>query len=253
MDSKKVTEHICAWLDTYLINSTCSGFVVGVSGGIDSAVVSTLCAKTNKKTILVNIPIGENNRAKKQTQKHIDLLSKQYSNVEKLTIDITETFNVFLDCLPFTTENFPLIMANAQARLRMTTLYAIAQNNNCLVVGTGNKIEDFEIGFFTKYGDGGVDISPIADLVKSQVFQLGKYLEIIPEILSAEPTDGLFDDNRSDEQQIGASYSELEWAMNFRGDISLLSERQNEVISIYKMRKRQNAHKMNPIPVCKIF
>jgi len=249
MNCQKITKDICLWLDNYIEQSKCVGFVVGVSGGIDSAVVSTLCAKTQKTTILVSLPIGENSLASERSLLHIHNLCQHYRNVQYHIIDLTETFSTFSKSMPFITKDVPLVMANVQSRMRMTTLYAVAQNNQCLVVGTGNKIEDFEIGFFTKYGDGGVDISPIADLTKSEVFELGTHLEIAPEILSATPTDGLFNDNRSDEQQIGASYPELEWAMNFDGDTSTLSERQKEVMSIYKTRKRQNEHKMKPIPV----
>ena len=143
-------------------------------------------------------------------------------------------------------------MANSRSRLRMTTLYAVAQTNNCLVAGTGNKVEDFGIGFYTKYGDGGVDLSPIADLTKSQVWAVGKHVGILPEILNAKPTDGLWGDGRSDEDQIGATYPELEWAMEFHGDETTLTERQKQVLDIYRTFNRINQHKMLPIPVCNI-
>jgi len=250
MEFQKIAEHIQTWLIDYLDRSGCGGFVVGVSGGIDSAVVSYLCAKTGRKTLLVALPIGDLSSGHNRASQHINQLCSQFKNVSQYTIDLTEPFRVFSLSMPFSTANNELIMANIQSRMRMIALYAVAQKNACLVVGTGNKIEDFAIGFFTKYGDGGVDISPIADLLKSEVYALASYLKIAPEIINAPPTDGLFGDLRTDQQQIGASYPELEWAMSFSGDPVTLSERQKEVQHIYQLRKQQNAHKMNPIPVC---
>ena len=233
-------------------NSTIHGFVVGVSGGIDSALTSILCAETGKKVILLNLPIRQTNAEYDRAQLHISDLKKRYSNVESFIINLTETFSIFEKMLPIDIKENNLALANSRARLRMTALYAVAQANSCLVVGTGNKVEDFGLGFFTKYGDGGVDISPIADLSKSQVFALAKELNVIPEILQAKPTDGLWEDGRSDEDQIGASYPELEWAMGFSGDIANISPRQKEVLNIYKHFHKSNEHKMKPIPVCKI-
>ena len=165
---------------------------------------------------------------------------------------MNKTFESFSNTFHHDIKNHDLAMANSRARLRMTSLYAIAQYTNSLVVGTGNKIEDFGIGFFTKYGDGGVDLSPIADLLKSEVYTLAKELEVIEEILNAKPTDGLWGDNRTDEDQIGASYNELEWAMNFKGNVENLDDRKKEVILIYRNLNKLNQHKMKPIPVCNI-
>jgi NAD+ synthase len=228
------------------------GFVVGVSGGIDSALTSILCAETGKKVILLNLPIRQTDAEYDRAQLHIADLKKRYPNVESFIINLSETLTIFEKTLPIDIKENNLALANSRARLRMTALYAVAQANSCLVVGTGNKVEDFGLGFYTKYGDGGVDISPIADLTKSNVFSLARKLNIIPEILQAKPTDGLWEDGRSDEDQIGASYPELEWAMDFSGNSNTISERQKEILAIYKRFNKSNAHKMNPIPVCKI-
>ncbi len=179
-------------------------------------------------------------------------LKLRYPKVESVEVNLTETFEIISQSLPKEASLNTLAMANTRSRLRMTTLYAIAQGNNCLVAGTGNKIEDFGIGFFTKYGDGGVDISPIADLLKSEVFQLGKKLQVIESIQNAAPTDGLWGDQRTDEDQIGATYPELEWAMLFVGDENQLTHREKEVLSIYRRLNAANQHKMLPIPVCNI-
>ena len=229
-----------------------NGFVVGISGGIDSAVTSTLCALTNRKVILVNMPIKQSDSEFKRGINHIDYLKQNYLNCSSIKVDLNKTFESFMNTFSNDVKNHHLAMANSRARLRMTSLYAIAQYNNCLVVGTGNKIEDFGIGFFTKYGDGGVDLSPIADLLKSEVYSIANELEIIKEIQDAKPTDGLWGDNRTDEDQIGASYTELEWAMNFKGAIDNLSNREKEVLGIYKNLNKINQHKMMPIPVCSI-
>ncbi len=245
-------EYISTWLRDYLEKSTLTGFVIGVSGGIDSALTSILCAETGKKVILLNMPIRQTNAEYDRAQLHIANLKSRYSNVESFVINLSDILAVFEKTLPINIEENNLAMANSRARLRMTTLYAIAQANSCMVVGTGNKIEDFGLGFYTKYGDGGVDISPIADLNKSQVFSLAKILKVIPEILTAKPTDGLWDDGRSDEDQIGATYEELEWAMDFSGDENKISAREKEVLRIYNQFNKSNLHKMVPIPVCKI-
>jgi NAD+ synthase len=163
---------------------------------------------------------------------------------------LTETFTQFEKTIPSDVVQNHLSMANSRSRLRMMTLYAIGQANGCLVAGTGNKVEDFGVGFYTKYGDGGVDLSPIADLMKTQVWNLAKEVGVVDSIITAKPTDGLFEDERSDEDQIGASYPELEWAMEFKDDVSYLSEREKEVLDIYTKLNRANQHKMNPIPVC---
>lgn len=228
------------------------GFVVGVSGGVDSALTSTLCAMTGKPVVLVNMPIRQKQEEFNRSETQIKSLKQRFSNVKDYEIDLGETFKKLELTLPKEAVENGLAMANTRARLRMLTLYAIGQGNNLLVAGTGNKVEDFGVGFFTKYGDGGVDISPIADLMKSEVFQLAKAVGVIQEILDAPPTDGLWDDERVDEDQIGASYDELEWAMAYKGDKTNLTERQLEVISIYDKFHKANKHKMVPIPVCEI-
>ena len=252
MDYLKLSKYISQWLNTYCENAKVSGFVIGISGGIDSAVTSTLCAETGKKTILVNLPIQQSESEYIRATEHIENLKSRFSNVESIEVNLSETFEILSDSLPFEASSNSLAMANTRSRLRMTTLYAIAQGNNCLVAGTGNKIEDFGIGFYTKYGDGGVDVSPIADLLKSEVFLLGKTLNVIESIQNAAPTDGLWGDQRTDEDQIGAKYSELEWAMQFKGDEDELTTRQKEVLSIYRKLNAVNQHKMLPIPVCSI-
>jgi NAD+ synthase len=226
------------------------GFVIGISGGIDSAVTSALCALTSKKTILVNMPIRQSQSEYDRGFKHIEALKTRFKNVSSLEIDLTKLFGLFEETMPNDIAENALSMANSRARIRMTTLYAIAQQNRCLVAGTGNKIEDFGVGFFTKYGDGGVDLSPIADLTKTEVFNLAAHLEIVNDIQIAKPTDGLWGDGRTDEDQLGASYPELEWAMEFKGEESTITERQKEVLSIYRSFNRINKHKMEPIPVC---
>ena len=202
--------------------------------------------------MLLNMPIRQTKAELDRGNEHIENLRARFPNVSSLKVDLTETFESLERIYPQDTVSNRLAMANTRARLRMTTLYALGQSNALLVAGTGNKIEDFGIGFFTKYGDGGVDISPIADLTKTQVFKLARHLNIVSSIQLAKPTDGLWEDGRSDEDQIGATYPELEWAMNFRGDESTLNERQLEVLELYRRLNRINQHKMQPIPVCEI-
>jgi len=250
LKAKEVSLYIQNWLSEYLQNTGLTGFVVGISGGIDSAVVSKLCALTGKPTIIMTMPIRQTKAEYDRAWKHMRTLKSEFSNVEIIEIDLSSTFKIFEEQMPFDLTKNHLAMANSRSRLRMTTLYAIAQANNSLVVGTGNKVEDFGVGFYTKYGDGGVDISPIADLNKTQVFELGRFIGIIEDILIAKPTDGLFEDGRSDEDQIGATYPELEWAMEFEGDESKLSAREVEVLRIYRRLNKINQHKMQPIPVC---
>ena len=247
MKTTKVINHIASWLKKYANSCNMRGFVIGVSGGIDSAVTSTLAAKTGLKLICLEMPIHQNKIQVARGLKHIKWLQKKFSNVSSRNIDLTSVFNEFTTKIP---KNSDLALANSRARIRMTTLYYFAQINNSLVLGTGNKVEDFGIGFFTKYGDGGVDISPIADLLKSEVYTIGEKLKINNEILTAPPTDGLWGDDRTDENQIGATYPELEWAMKFTGNIDSLSERQNEVFQIYKTLNHTNKHKMKRIPIC---
>jgi len=247
----KIQNQISDWLNRYLIENRLNTFVVGVSGGIDSAVTSTLCAMTGKKTISLIMPIHQNPNETNRGEKHCDWLNKQYANVETLKIDLTNLYSQYLKTIPEKFQN-KLVLANTRARIRMSTLYLIAGSSNGIVVGTGNKVEDFGVGFFTKYGDGGVDISPIADLMKSEVYSLAKDLNIIKEILDAPPTDGLWDDGRTDEEQLGVTYDELEWAMNnIENEKISLSEKQKHILSTYKKFRNSNLHKMTSIPIFK--
>ena len=241
------------WLGDYLGRSGLKGFTVGVSGGIDSAVSSTLCALTGKTLIALNMPIYQAEDQLSRSSKHISWLEKTFSNVKGLDIELTPIFERIKASFPADIQD-GLTMANTRSRLRMLTLYAAASHHNLLVVGTGNKVEDFGIGFFTKYGDGGVDISPIADLMKTEVYALGKELGIQEEILNAPPTDGLWEDNRKDEEQIGASYAELEQAMQYiaSGETKMLTKRKKEVLDIFKQLNAANQHKMQPVPVCAV-
>ena len=257
MQTQKVTEHIINWLKNYAETAKMNGFVIGISGGIDSAVVSTLAAKTGLKTLVIELPIRQKKDQVQRAQEQISFLKSNFGNVESLEIDLTETFDVFeknVISKSSTTQNRELSLANSRSRLRMLTLYYFGQIHNLLVTGTGNKIEDSGIGFFTKYGDGGVDISPIGDLTKTQVYELAKELNIPESIQKAAPTDGLWDTERTDEQQIGATYPELEWAMSVHQDHSAedFSGRKKEVFIIYDRLNRATQHKINPIPVCKI-
>ncbi|MDO4879853.1 MAG: NAD(+) synthase [Capnocytophaga sp.] len=252
MNIEKVKEHIVHWISDYVKKSGVKGMVIGISGGIDSAVVSTLCAETGLPTLCIEMPIHQAENQVQRAKKHIQFLKEKYPNVSDLSINLTSVFEEFKKQIP-DTENNALALANTRARLRMTTLYYFAGLQGLIVVGTGNKIEDFGVGFFTKYGDGGVDISPIADLMKSEVYQLAQILNVSSEIQKAKPTDGLFGDDRSDEDQLGATYDELEWAMlateqgktpeNYEG-------REKEIITIYQRLNRINQHKMQPIPIC---
>jgi NAD+ synthase len=256
----EVSAHIVTWLKDYAAKSKVNGFVVGISGGVDSAVTSTLCAQTGLPTLCVEMPIHQDSTQVSRGREHIEQLKKRFPNVTNAEADLTTVFETFKSNLP-TSENeakLHLSLANTRARLRMTTLYYFAGIHGLLVAGTGNKVEDFGVGFYTKYGDGGVDISPIADLMKSDVYALGDYLEIPMSIQNAAPTDGLFGDSRTDEDQSGASYDELEWAMlemenNKKSED--FSGREKEVFDIYKKLNTINQHKMNPIPVflIKIF
>lgn len=250
MKSSLVIEHIVKWILNYSKQSNTDGFVIGISGGIDSAVTSTLAAKTGLKILCLEMPIYQEKKQVNRAKKHIKWLTKNFNNVSSLEFELTEVFKKFKSKL--NDECNELALANTRSRLRMTTLYYFAQHFNLLVLGTGNKVEDFGIGFFTKYGDGGVDLSPIADLLKSEVKELAKHMQIQSDIIDAPPTDGLWHNNRTDEDQIGASYNELEWAMNFKGNSKSLSKRQKKVLEIFKTFNVKNQHKMNPIPVCAI-
>jgi len=251
MNTTAVIKHIVDWLSDYSETSFTKGFVVGVSGGVDSAVTSTLCALTGKNVIVVNMPILQPPSQCQRSNEHIEWLERTFKNVTSFNVDLTKSFEQISTDLTNDIQDH-LTMANVRARLRMTTLYAYAGHYGCLVAGTGNKVEDFGVGFFTKYGDGGVDISPIAGLMKTEVYTLAKELDIIQSIQVAKPTDGLWDDDRSDEDQIGATYPELEWAMTFEGDEDAISNRELEVLAIYRKLNKANQHKMKPIPVCLI-
>jgi NAD+ synthase len=258
LEIEKVNLHIVNWLKTYAENSKVNGFVIGISGGVDSAVTSTLCAQTGLKVLCVEMPIHQAHSHVTRGREHIEQLKNQFPNVTSVEADLTSVFEDFKKQVPETNDlhKLHLSLANTRSRLRMTTLYYFAGIYGLLVAGTGNKVEDFGVGFFTKYGDGGVDLSPIADLMKSEVYALGSYLKIPDSILTAAPTDGLFGDERTDEDQIGASYDELEWAMAIeeaKTDQNSFSEREKEVLKIYKNLNKINQHKMNPIPVCTIL
>ena len=250
---KKVSEYIVSWIDNYIIESGVKGIVVGVSGGVDSALTSTLCAETGQNVLCLEMPIYQNKDQVSRSKKHIDWLMSKYPNVTSKQIELNDTFESFVNSLPDnSSDKHELSLANTRSRLRMVTLYYFSALNNYIVAGTGNKVEDFGIGFYTKYGDGGVDISPIADLLKSEVFTLAKFHNIIDEIIEAEPNDGLWNDNRSDEEQIGASYEEIEDAMMNFNKSDNLSKREKEVLDIFNSFHKANKHKMDPIPVCEI-
>ena len=240
--SKKVV-FIKDWILNY-INSMpkqATSLVIGISGGIDSSVASALCAMTGTKTIVLTMPIKQISSQHDLSLKHEKWLKNKFKNIESHTIELDEVFKSFRSKLSgFDSEHG---LANSRARIRMTTLYQVAASNNGIVVGTGNKIEDFGVGFYTKYGDGGVDISPIADCTKTEVWELGKELGILEEIIQAQPTDGLWDDGRTDVGQLGLTYQELEEAMNNSNSTHM---------SKYLEQRKLNLHKMHPIPVCKI-
>ena len=261
MNAENVARHIAEWMSDYLRGTGARAFVVGISGGIDSAVVSSLAALSGHRTLCVTLPIHQAKSQVNRAAEHAAALCTRYPNVQVADADLTGVYDTFVAALTPSCPNdvakgvSELAGANARSRLRMTALYYYAGMNNMLVAGTGNKIEDFGVGFFTKYGDGGVDMSPIADLTKTEVYELGRWLEVPQSILDAAPTDGLFGDDRTDEQQIGAKYAELEQAMAYferGGDPLLLSGRERDVYDIFVRRNRANRHKMEPIPVCRI-
>ncbi|RZP16924.1 MAG: NAD(+) synthase [Flavobacteriales bacterium] len=257
MNTLKVVDYIVKWLKDYAESSKMNGFVVGISGGIDSAVTSALCAKTGLPVLCVEMPIYQAESQVSRAKLHIENLKKSFPNVSSTNFDLSGVFDTFKNQDLFDNDHqlLDLSLANTRARLRMTTLYYFAGLKKYLVAGTGNKVEDFGVGFYTKYGDGGVDLSPIADLMKSEVYALGKLLEVTKSIINAAPTDGLFGDNRTDEDQIGASYDELEWAMKMN-DLEKSSEdfegREKIVFDLFLKLNSTNKHKMIPIPICKI-
>ena len=243
MNALEKVNFISNWIKDYANNmpSKAQSLVIGISGGIDSSVSSTLSSMTGLKTIVLSMPIKQKSQQHDLSLKHQDWLVNKFKNVEAHTINLDELFSAFSSSLSnFDNEHG---MANSRARLRMTTLYQVAAANKGIVVGTGNKVEDFGVGFYTKYGDGGVDISPIADCNKSEVWEIGKELGILNEIIEAAPTDGLWDDGRTDEGQLGLKYHELEEAMNNPNSLNRAK---------YETIRKQNLHKMDPIPVCKI-
>ena len=252
---KKLKENIVLWIKDYATTNKINYLIVGVSGGIDSAVVSTLCSLTGIKTKVLNLPINSKKENTDLSNLQCSWLNENFDNVSKVCLNLTDAFEKFESTM--TTYNFSneLASANSKSRMRMMALYHIAACNGGIVVGTGNKVEDFGVGFYTKYGDGGVDISPIADLTKTQVRNLARFLNIPKQIIDAPPTDGLWEDSRTDEEQIGATYEELEWAMDYVDSYintqtpPVPTERQREVLEIYSQLHRANSHKMRPIPV----
>ena len=245
MKTRQVIDHIVNWLKSYLEESGQKGFVVGVSGGIDSAVTSKLVALTGYPVLCVEMPIHQNKAQVSRALKHIDELQKVHGNVMTASVDLTRVFDLFIGELPQAADSDEKAMSlvNSRARLRMTTLYYFAALNRYIVAGTGNKVEDFGVGFYTKYGDGGVDISPIADCTKTEVWEIGRELKVLEQIIKAEPTDGLWDDGRTDLSQLGLTYQEVEEAMLNPSSINR---------SKYEEIRKLNLHKMESIPVCKI-
>ena len=239
MNTKDKINYISDWIKTYAETNNFKSLVIGISGGIDSAVTSTLSAKTGLKTIVANMPILDHKATNDRGLSHISWLKKNFENVEDLKIDLSVVFENFKNAL--NSNNSEHGYANSQARIRKTTLYQIASSNNGIVVGTGNKVEDFGIGFYRQYGDGGVDISPIADCLKTEIWDMGKELMINQDIIEAAPTDGLWKDGRSDEDQVGLNYAEIEEAM-----INENSSNRHKYLEI----RKNNIHTMNPIPVC---
>ena len=256
MKTKKRIQHIRSWIKKYARRNDISALVGGVSGGIDSAVVSALCAETGLDTLALSMPIRQSAHTHDLSQRHLAWLTNRYPNVTAYTYDLTPVFNSFVKTMLH--HDSELAFANSRARLRMTCLYQVAQTMGGIVVGTGNRVEDFGVGFFTKYGDGGVDISPIGDCLKTEVWAMGRKLEIDPDIISAAPTDGLWADGRTDEDQLGMTYPQLEEAMRldllYDDEIEIRSldpDGQNRLQRYQKIRAR-NLHKMQPIPVCLI-
>jgi NAD+ synthase len=258
MNHQAIINHIVGWLSQYSEVSHTSGFVVGVSGGIDSALTSTLCAMTGRKTLLLEMPIHQAASQVTRAQEHIAWLKQRHTNVFDARVDLTPAYDLFMQSMNSMSDNEHtqhLAMANTRSRLRMTTLYYHGGIHQLLVAGTGNKVEDFGVGFFTKYGDGGVDISPIGDLNKTEVWAIGRALDIHKDIIDAAPTDGLWDDGRTDQDQLGGlTYPELEHAMDL--DESgvpehTLNDEDQILVQQYQRIRGPNLHKMLPIPVFK--
>ena len=243
MNSKDKIQYIINWIKNYTksIKSQPVSLIIGVSGGVDSALTSTLCAHTGLRTIAISMPIKQNSSQHDLSLRHLEYLKKNFDNVDCKIIGLDNVFKIFESTMD--DFNSELAFANSRSRLRMVTLYQVAQSNKGLVVGTGNKVEDFGVGFYTKYGDGGVDIAPIADLYKTEVWMLGEYFDIHEAICEAPPTDGLWEDGRNDEDQIGATYEQLEEAMELQT---------GPAVDILKKFNTQNKHKMEPIPTFKL-
>lgn len=257
MQTEKITEKIVSWLKNYALDANVKGYVIGVSGGVDSAVVSTLCAMTGLKVLMIEMPIRQKEAEVSRAWEHMNQLKERFENVEAISVNLTPAFEELYKTFNVNDTEFlaeKLAFANTRSRLRMLTLYYYGQINGLLVCGTGNKVEDFGVGFYTKYGDGGVDVSPIADLYKTEVYALAKSLDLVESIQNAIPTDGLWDVDRTDEQQIGATYPELEkiqkeWGTKTEADYS---GRDLEVFKIFSRMNKAAQHKIQPIPVCDI-
>jgi len=255
MTPKQRIKHIVKWIRDYARKAKVDTLVVGISGGIDSSVVSALCAETGLKTIVVQMPIRQNRKLDNLSSAQAGWLLEHYpNNVTHMSMDLTPVFTAFEKKVsPF--GDSELAFANSRARLRMMTLYQIAQSHGGIVVGTGNRVEDFGVGFFTKYGDGGVDISPIGDCMKTEVWDMGRELGLLKEIIDAPPTDGLWADGRNDEDQLGMTYPELEKAMlqdTYEGIREYATAPEKRLLKRYREIRATNLHKMEPIPVCKI-
>ncbi|WP_185864522.1 NAD(+) synthase [Blattabacterium cuenoti] len=260
LKTKKIVEYIVSWLKKYIQKYKSNGFIIGISGGVDSSLTSLLVAKTKFPTIVLEMPILEKKNF--LSKKHVTFLKSKFKNVNYLKKDLSDIYVSFCKIMNVNNkkkdEKTLLSLANVKSRFRMLTLYYYANKKNYLVVGTGNKIEDFGVGFFTKYGDGGVDLQPIADLMKSEIFLLAKELNIPSEIQNANPTDGLWEDKRTDEDQLGASYEELEWAMNIFENNTIkhhntnFSYQESKILEKYYNLHKKNHHKIKPIPICKI-
>jgi NAD+ synthase len=268
---EELKNRITSWIGDYILqNPSIKSLVVGVSGGIDSAVVATLCAETGLPTYVLSMPLKSSKKNDTLSDDYTDALEKKYDNVTKVRVDLSSVYDRFISSFDFWTgdgeyTSNDLANANTKSRIRMVTLYQVAANVNGIVVGTGNKVEDYGVGFYTKYGDGGVDIAPIADLYKTEVWELGKYLGVDQRIIEAPPTDGLWEDSRTDEDQIGASYELLEWVMesgivdsSYNSETLTmwkgveLTEEQKSAIEQYKKFNTQNKHKMLSIPTFKL-
>ena len=257
MQTEKIIDKIVSWLKDYATKAGVKGYVIGVSGGVDSGVVSTLCAMTGLNLLMLEMPIRQNEDQVNRAWEHMNDITKRFPNAKAMSVNLTPAFEELYKTFDVKDDEFPsekLAFANTRSRLRMLTLYYYGQINSLLVCGTGNKVEDFGIGFYTKYGDGGVDVSPIADLYKTEVYALAKSLNLVESIQNAIPTDGLWDVERTDEQQIGATYPELEkiqkeWGTRTEADYS---GRDLEVYKIFARMNKAAQHKMQPIPVCDI-